>query len=193
MSRANGHDPNLLINARRGLPFGASHDRSRERKAELAATRPRTFGALLGWFKREWDADFARKLHERGIEPDSQLGAPRLAGKVRARFSALDDAKAATSTDYDREHDTWATGSSPRFPMLDALTRLRDGSPHRRGYPLSARILVRIAYLGTSDWRKVCCPHGEPDEVGELFLTATLNVLWGIWAEGQRDAGREVA
>lgn len=183
--------------ARRGRTHFQEHTESRERKAELAVDRPRTFGALLGWFKREWDAEFPKRMHERGVEPDSQLGAPRLAGAVRARFAALEEPKAATATDYEPGNDTWSTGAVPRFPVLDALQR------YSRRAPLLSRYLEAIAYRGF-DWRRVADERLRAwDPVAEAFVVddehnflttqGAMYALWDLWSAGQRDAGKDVA
>jgi hypothetical protein len=188
-------DPNAAVLAARGRTHRAVHDDSVEAKALAAVDRPRSFGALLGWYHREWDAEFPARLHERGVEPDSQLGAPRLAGAMRARFAALDEPRAATATDYDREHDTWATGSAPRFPVLDALTR------YARKAPLLSAYLTAVAYRGF-DWRAVAterlrvwdpvaCRFSADDEHHYLLTFGALSALWEVWSMGQREAGRD--
>lgn len=182
---------------REGRLHSREYDVSRDAKEQAAVARPASFGALLGWFHREWDAEFPKRLHERGIEPDSQLGAPRLAGAVRARFTALDESKAATATDYDPGHDTWSTGAAPRFPILDALTR------YARKAPLLSRYLEAVAYRGF-DWRRVAQERLRvwdpdlgtfvPDDEHHYLLTfGAMMALWEVWSRGQAEAGRDVA
>lgn len=181
------------------------HQDSRIEKARIAVEAPVELGALLGWFRREWQADFPRRLHERGVEPESALGAPRLAGAMRARMTALDEAKAATSTDYDPAHDTYATGEAPRFPMLDALER------YGKRHPLMRHYLEAVAY-GGFDWRRVAqvrlrvwdpmagpIVDGKPrgcflpdDELNYLATRGALRALWEIWSTGQQEAGRDL-
>lgn len=173
------------------------HQDSRVEKERSASEAPTELGTLLGWFRREWQNDFPRRLHERGVEPDSQLGAPRLAGAMRARFTALDEAKAATATDYDPAKDTLSVGEAPRFPMLDALER------YGRRHPLMRRYLEAVAYMGF-DWRRVAQARlrvWDPelkaffpdDELNYLSTKGALRALWEIWSEGQREAGRDLA
>jgi hypothetical protein len=171
---------------RRDVPNRLAYERSLSAKERRALERPRTFGKLRDWFKREWEAEFPNRIHERGVEPDSQLGAPRLAGAMRARFNALDDAKVATATDYDREHDTWSTGAAPRFPVLSALVQLH------RTCPLVARSLTQLAYGGFDVYRHGA-KRGWTTYQTDLYLRAELGALWQVWSQLVRDAGREVA
>jgi hypothetical protein len=181
----NGHDP-IAAQRAKAMQFYPEHSRSVRDKTQEATARPRTFGKLREWFKREWDAEFPGRMHERGVEPDSQLGAPRLAGAMRSRFAALDDAKAATATDYDRGHDTWSTGAAPRFPVLAALVELH------RTCPLIAVSLTKLAYGGFDVYRHGGA-RGWTTYQTDLYLRAELDVLWGVWSGLVRDAGKEVA
>jgi len=215
MSKGNGHVPeyrrlseqqlNAEALARRDVPNRLLYERSQAAREKRAVDRPRTFGKLREWYQREWNAEFPNRMHERGVEPDSQLGAPRLAGAMRARFSALDDAKAASATDYDREHDTWSTGAAPRFPVLSALVKMHSEAP------LLSRYLEAVAY-GGFDWRRVSMSRlriWDPTRVvegqtlrgamvwdhkyAEIVTHGAMAMLWQIWSAGQRDAGKEVA
>jgi hypothetical protein len=204
MSR-NGHIPeyrrfseqqlNAEALAHRDVPNRVAYERSMKWKERRASDRPRTFGKLLDWYRREWNAEFPRRLHERGVEPDSQLGAPRLAGAMRARFAALDNHKLATATDYDSGHDTWNVGSAPRFPILDALVRYSDTAP------LLARYLEALAY-GGFDWRLISMRRLRildgaefvwDQHYAQIVTVGALDALWQIWSEGQRNVGKDVA
>jgi hypothetical protein len=184
--------------ARRDVPNRYAYERSLAAKERRALERPRTFGALRQWFKREWDAEFPQRIHERGVEPDSQLGAPRLAGAMRARILAVgadpncgceDCRKAlgkATATDYDRAHDIWSTGAAPRYPVLAALVRLHERCP------LVARSLTALAYGGFDVYHHGS-KRGWTTYQTDLYLAAELAALWTVWSALVRDAGRDAA
>jgi hypothetical protein len=214
----NGHaDPNFGYLHGRELTHRQSHERSQERKASVATTPPPDFGSLLGWFRREWNADFPERAHTRGVyvagmskaerrrhehvPPEqlggSLLGAPAEAEPMRARIDALDEAKERTATDYDPAHDTWSTGAAPRFAMLDALEQFG------RRAPLLRRYLEAVAYMGF-DWRRVAekrlrildpdLDRFVPDDDHAFTVTrGALEALWQVWSVGQRNAAREVA
>ena len=191
-------DPNVVALASRGRTHREVHELSLVQRGHVVGDRPQSFAALLGWFKREWDAEFPRRLHERGVEPESALGAPRLAGAMRARLTAIDDdedaERARRATDYDPAHDTWSSGAAPRYPILDALERYG----HR--HPLLRRYLEAVAY-GGFDWRRVAQarlrifdPEADrfvpDDEHAFLTTLGALSSLWEIWSARQP---REVA
>jgi hypothetical protein len=184
---------NVDLAARRARHAPHAPDRadSIQRRKDRARSQPFRFGALLGWFREEWLAEIPARIHERGVEPDSALGSPRLSGAMRHRADVLDNPTMARATDYDRQHDTWSTGEAPRMPVLAALEALSCGSAHRIARPLTAHYLRRLAYAGF-DWRFLADREHQPVEVRELYTKAALEELWQVWASTELNVVKEL-
>ena len=80
----------------REAAYAVEQQASVRHRMVVTAREPRSLPELLRWFRCEWEAEIPRRIHERGVEPESALGAPRLAGAFRAYLAG-----SAFATDHD--------------------------------------------------------------------------------------------
>ena len=151
-------------------------------------SRPRHLGELIGWFRREWASELPTRIHTRGVEPDSALGAPTMAPQMMARLSAAvvlpsmplrereRAEKIALATDHDNRLDTWFDEDVRRTPLLAALTKMRHT------HPLSQKLIEACAYFDW-DWQTVGRKRNYPDELTALMLEGALNRLYSVWSQ----------
>lgn len=186
----------------RESPHRAESDRSVARKMAKAAQRPRSLHEFIVWFRREWAAEFPSRIHERGIEPDSQLGAPRMTGAFIHHLGIVIDGIGSTSSDYDSRTDTWSDGAARHTPILAALTLIK------RDAPFMGRFLEALPYMDF-DWERVALKlvpvTGQPadstvrraisahPEVREIWAREALRRLWEICAKDAMDVARGAA
>lgn len=140
-----------------------------------AAREPRELNELLAWFRREWEAELPRRIHERGTEPESALGAPKLAGAFRAYMTG-----SPMATDHDDRQDIDFRGAARVRPLHAAMHVMS----HR--WPLSTHYLFAIAFAG-AEWQDVSLAWKMLPEVGHRFTRDALHHLWRIWARDQVD------
>ncbi len=163
----------------RGSPYAVEKEASVHRRMATAAREPRELSDLIRWFRHEWEAELPRRIHERGVEPDSALGAPRLAGAFRAYLMG-----SPMATDHDDRLDANAGGDARLFPIHAAMTVMS----HK--WPLSARFLRAIAW-GGADWVDVAGQWNLAAEIGHRFAESALRHLWSIWARDATEIARE--
>jgi len=121
------------------------------------------------WYRVEWQREVPTRVHERGVEPESALGAPRLAGAFRAYL--MGDPMA---TDHDDRFDMTTGHDARRRPIHAALQVIA------RRWPLSARLLFLLGCNG-GDWETVTLGWKMLPEVGFRFTQDSLRQLWDIW------------
>lgn len=157
----------------RDAPYAVAKTISARRRMDQAAIEPATLPDLIRWFRREWAAEMPGRIHERGIEPDSGLGSPRLAGAFRAYLAG-----SPMATDHDDRLDMTTAGDARRLPIHAALNVMS------RKWPLSSRFLFALAWAG-ADWVDVAALWTMPPEIGHRFTHDALHHLWEIWARSE--------
>jgi hypothetical protein len=155
------------------LAYVAERRMSVGRRMAEAARQPRHLEEYVRWWRREWDAECPPRIHERGTEPESALGSPRLAGAFRAYLMGTPFA-----TDHDDRLDSTTADAARRFPVHATLA-IMD-----RRWPLSARFLFELGFLG-AEWQDITLAWRMLPEVGHRFAHGTLQHAWVIWT---RDA-----
>ena len=155
--------------------YSDAHRHSVELRMAKAARQPVTLPELMRWFKHEWAQELPGRLHERGVEPQSALGSPRLAGAFRAYMDGH-----PMVTDHDNRLDLDKRGAARLFPMHAALYQMC------RRWPLSAHYLFAIAWTG-AEWQDVALAWRMLPEVGHRFTVDALRHLWAIWERDQRE------
>ena len=165
----------------RESPYAAAREDSIRTRMAEAAREPRHLNEFVTWFRLEWEREIPRKMHEQGTEPDSALGAPRMAGAFRAYLCG-----SPMATDHDDRLDVTRSGSARRYPVHAALCILA------RRWPLSARYLFAIAWTG-AEWGDVCLAWHMLPEVGHRFTHDALRHLWTIWTRDASDTARETS
>jgi hypothetical protein len=163
----------------RESPYKAAREYSVRRRMDEAAQEPRHLNDLLRWYRAEWEREVPRKLHEPGTEPESALGAPRMAGAFRAYLCG-----SPMATDHDDRLDATRSGAARRYPIHAAMVVME----HK--WPISARYLFAIAWSG-AEWGDVCLAWRMLPEVGHRFTADALRHLWMIWARDAQDVARE--
>lgn len=161
----------------RDQPYADAKRASVARRMADAATEPRNLAEYLAWFRREWEAEVPRRIHERGVEPQSALGSPRLHGAFRAYMDGH-----PTATDYDPRLDLDERGAMRRYPVHAALAQMR------RRWPLSAHYLFAIAWTG-AEWQDVALAWKMLPEVGHRFTLDALRHLWTLWERDENKGG----
>lgn len=159
----------------RDQPYAAAKSASVQRRMAQAAREPRSLNEYLAWFRREWCAEMPGRIHERGVEPQSALGSPRLGGAFRAYMEGH-----PMATDHDDRLDIDHRGAARRFPIHAALSVMR------RRWPLSAHYLFAIAWTG-AEWQDVALAWRMLPEIGHRFTLDALRHLWSIWEQDQRE------
>lgn len=137
---------------------------------------PRSLPALVTWFRCEFAKEVPGRLHEPGVEPDSALGSPRLAGAFRAYLAS------PMATDHDDRLDVNRRGAARLFPMHAALSMMD------RRWPMSARFLFAVAWTG-AEWQDVALAWRMLPEVGHRFAYDALRHLYALWERDAREVG----
>jgi len=165
-------------------PYRGDHDRSVERQAPP----PQTWPACVAWFRDAWEASLPTRLHTAGVEAESALGSPRMAGAMHARIDHASDLGWGL-TGHDREGQPRgvdrATGLT-RDPFLYYLERmLRGKDDHERFGALS---LLRWAYLGwdveAAAQASFVAQHANPETWAlyksghRALMERTIRTLW---------------
>lgn len=165
---------------------------------------PRTWEACVAWFRDAWEASLPTRMHTRGVEADSALGSPRLAGALRARTSNVTDHGWGV-TGWDRHGQPRGMtddGTLTRDPFLYYLERMlgeRVKDEHGKRTDtltvnaLGADALVRWAYLGWDlgsliheTWRR-----NHDDDYAPAAMRALLeSTIKRLWAQCQREPER---
>jgi hypothetical protein len=140
------------------------------RAMAAAAHEPRDLRELLAWFRREWDREVPRRVHERGVEPDSAIGSPRLAGAFRSYLMG-----SPFATDHDDRLDIDRRDATRLYPIHAAIVILS------RRWPLSGRFAFLLGISGSNDWEAITLSWHMLPEVGHRFAEGTLRHLWDIW------------
>lgn len=159
----------------RDAPHASEHRASVSRRMDAAAARPESLPDLLAWFRAAWAEEMPARIHERGVEPQSVLGTPKLAGAFRAYMDAH-----PMQTDHDPRLDVDERGAARVRPIHAALWQMR------RRWPLSARFLFALAWTG-AEWQDVALAWGMLPEVGHRFTIDALRHLWALWERDQRE------
>lgn len=170
----------FTVTSSRERPHAGAHVRSVERRMAEAARRPEQLSELLAWFREEMAAEIPSRLHERGTEPESALGAPRLHGAFRAYLMG-----SPYQTDHDDRLDPDERHATRVRPMQRALAVMS------KRWPLSARYLFAIAFMG-AEWQDVALAWQMLPEIGHRFTRDALAHLWDIWARDQIDRPSEI-
>ena len=157
----------------RDQPYAVAKSASMRRRMEQAAQEPRELPELLRWFRREWEAECPPRTHERGVEPESALGAPKLAGAFRAYICA-----SPMQTDHDDRLDVDMRDAA-RVRPIHAAMRVMSNK-----WPLSTHYLFAIAWMG-AEWQDVALAWRMLPEIGHRFTRDALQHLWSIWAREQ--------
>lgn len=151
----------------RDAPYRGEHDVS----AAQRPTPPQTWPACVAWFRDAWEASLPNRLHTSGVEADSALGSPRMAGAMHARIDHA-SANGWGLTGHHRDGSPRGVGADglTRDPFLFYLERmLRSSNAHEH---LGALALVRWAYMG---WDVEAAAQ-------ETFLGQHANPeTWGIY------------
>ena len=158
------------------MSWAIQHSESVTRKAFM----PQGLSGMLRWFVKAWRDEVPVTMHAGGIEPDSQLGAPKLAPAFRAYVEGR----------HGRTEHAWSDGrpeSSETYatPLLWTLRWLE-----RNRHPLVAAVLRRLG-RSAGDYRSLTmtcstCASSVtlPDEYAEAIARDALNLAW----EHYRDA-----
>ena len=154
----------------RDQPYAAAKRASVERRMADAAREPRNLSEYLAWYHHEWAQELPGRIHERGVEPLSALGSPRLGGAFRAYMEGH-----PMATDHDDRLDIDGRNDARRFPIHAALWQMQ------RKWPLSARFLFAMAWTG-AEWQDVALAWRMLPEVGHRFTYDALRHLWALWA-----------
>ena len=157
----------------RDQPYASAKSASVRRRMEQAAQEPKELHDLLRWYRREWEAECPPRTHERGVEPDSALGAPKLAGAFRSYIMG-----SPYATDHDDRLDVDMRDAARVRPIHASLAIME----HK--WPLSAHYLFAVAWMG-ADWQDVALAWRMLPEVGHRFAESALRHLWYIWAREQ--------
>jgi len=156
--------------------YAAERESSMARRMAEVAREPRRLEDLIRWYRQEWEREIPTRIHQRGVEPDSALGAPVLAGAFRAYLHG-----SPFATDHDDRLDATMAGATRRYPIHAALCVMGHS------WPLSARYLFAIGWTG-ADWQDVALAWHMLPEVGHRFARDALHHLWTIWARDMESA-----
>ena len=142
----------------------------------------------MAWFRDAWEASLPTRLHTTGVEAESALGSPRMAGAMHQRIDHVSDLGWGL-TGHDRDGDPRgvdrATGLT-RDPFLYYIERmLRGRGDHER---MGALALLRWAYHGWdmegAAQATFCAQHADP-QTWTLYcagyhalIERTIRTLW---------------
>jgi len=157
----------------RDQPYATEKRASVNRRMVEAAREPKNLPDLMAWFRREWEAEIPSRIHERGTEPDSALGAPKLAGAFRSYIMG-----SPMATDHDDRLDLDHRDAA-RIRPIHAAMRVMSNR-----WPLSTHYLFAIAWTG-AEWQDVALAWRMLPEIGHRFTRDALAHLWAIWARDQ--------
>jgi hypothetical protein len=162
----------------RVAPYADVKAESVRRRMDAAARQPREVPDLIRWFRTEWEAECPPRTHERGVEPESALGAPKLAGAFRSYIMG-----SPMATDHDDRLDIDMRDAARLRPMHAALAYMS------RKWPLSAHYLFAIAWMG-AEWQDVALAWRMLPEIGHRFTFDALRHLYHIWERDPARIGR---
>lgn len=156
----------------REQPYAADHASSVRRTMDGAGHEPRSLAEYVTWLRREFERETPRRVHERGVEPESAIGSPRLAGAFRAYLCG-----SPFATDHDDRRDMDMRDAVYVRPVHRAIAIMSKRRPE------SARLAFALAWSGV-DWEDIICQKGLVSEFGYWVTLGTLQHLWRIWARG---------
>jgi hypothetical protein len=176
---------------RRERPYKGEHERSVQQP-----TPPRSWEALAAWFRDAWETSLPARLHTRGVEDGSALGAPRMSGAMHARIDHAGQRGWGVSG-WDRE-------GQPRGMTDDGLTRdpfLYYLERRLREDDGDAVALVRWAYVGydieeaanNAFVKRIRLREADPDGWTDWLSSYTATLERGIrrlWYDCQREPVR---
>lgn len=102
----------------------------------------------MAWFIEAWEASLPTRLHTRGVEDESALGSPRMAGAMHARIDHVSDLGWGL-TGHDRNGEPRGVDKASgltRDPFLYYLERMLRGKDQYEHH--GALSLMRWAYMG---------------------------------------------
>ena len=171
-------DLQSLALAQRSSPFREDHDAS----ATVLPAAPRTWPSCVAWFRDAWEASLPTRLHTRGVEDESALGSPRMAGGMHRRIDHVSD-HGWGLTGWDRDGQPRGVDRATGLtidPFLYNMERmLRGRNDHER---MGALALMRWAYLGwdveAAAQATFVAQHASP-ETWSLYLAGFRSLLHG--------------
>lgn len=148
---------------------------------------PQTWEARRAWFRDAWEGSLPTRIHTRGVEDESALGSPRMAGAMHRRIDhASINGWGLTGHDRDGQPRGVNGDGLTLDPFLFYVERmLRGKDDHERH---GARSLVSWAYMGwdleATAQASFLGTHADP-ETWTLFLAGfralldrTIATLW---------------
>ena len=182
-----------LALAQRTSPFREAHDASIQRRP----SPPETWPACVAWFRDGWEASLPTRLHTAGVEDESALGSPRMAGAMHKRIDHVSNLGwGLTGHDRDGQPRGVDRGTGLTLdPFLFYLERmLRGKGDHER---LGALALMRWAYLGwdveAAAQATFIAQHANPDTWGYYlvgFRALLMGTIRTLWVRCQREPER---
>ena len=185
--------PSLALD--RDARYRSEHERSIARP-----TPPQTWPACVAFFRDAWEASLPTRMHTRGVEDESALGSPRMAGAMHARIDHAVSSKPGPDGKPIVNHNGWGlTGhdrdGQPRGVTPEGLTRdpflyyvermLRGKDEYEKHGALS---LIRWAYMGwdveAAAQASFLTQHADPDTWAlylagyRALLERTIRTLW---------------
>ena len=155
----------------RDAPFRGEHERS---LAQHDAP-PQTWPASVAWFRDAWEASLPTRLHTRGVEDESALGSPRMAGAMHARIDHVSgDGWGLTGHDKDGQPRGVNGDGLTRDPFLFYLERMLRGKDTYEQH--GAESLLHWAYMG---WDLEAAAQSA-------FLSHPDSQAWGLYLAGYR-------
>lgn len=147
----------------------APHRREHERSVEARLRHPQSLRDLLRELREAIDAESVERLHVAGVEPESQLGAPRMSPRMASR---LGPALATTERDGD---ERWV------WPHRSALARL---ALSRSGVDRAAASMVALLplhrYHAREAWAAQAGALARPEalEAADAWAAEALRRWW---------------
>lgn len=169
-----GAEVSLQARELREHPYRADHQRAIQRRM----FQPKGLHQLMAWFVKAWRDEIPESIHGGGIEPDSELGAPRLTNDFRTYIEGKHGRVTHAFSDGRPE-----VGETYVTPVLWTLRWLE-----RNRHPLIAAVLRSLGRSG-GDYRglTIKCEHGVtmslPPEYCEAIARDALNLAWEHYRE----------
>lgn len=169
-------DLQSLALAQRSSPFREAHDASASHRPEA----PRTWEACVAWFRDAWEASLPTRLHTRGVEDESALGSPRMAGAMHRRIDHVSNGGWGL-TGWDREGQPRGVGADgltldPFLFYMERMLKGRNDFEH-----MGALSLMRWAYMGwdveAAAQSTFIAQHANPD-TWTFYLAGFRSLLW---------------
>lgn len=150
----------------------------------------------MAWFRDGWEASLPTRLHTAGVESESALGSPRMAGAMHQRIDHVSNLGwGLTGHDRDGRPRGVTHDGMTRDPFLYYIERmLRGRSDHEH---MGALALMRWAYLGwdveEAAQRTFIAQHASP-QTWDLYLAGFRSLLETtirtLWVRCQREPER---